>query len=205
MAGCRCPDCRGANNAYQLRWRRLARRPDRVRLPASLPAGAVRAHIAELRATGMALREIARQAEVGPSTIVDIVKGRTCRPATRARILAVVPAPPPRSESHESLGYAGEALDVLEPLRLLVEPRELAWKEHAECRRLSLTQADMVRVFFPTRGQPVELGRRICARCPVCAECLEFALATRAHGVWGGTSGQQRDDILKDRREAARA
>jgi WhiB family transcriptional regulator, redox-sensing transcriptional regulator len=52
--------------------------------------------------------------------------------------------------------------------------------------------------FFPIRGEPVSKAKAICARCPVCADCLEFALALgeRLDGIWGGTSQYQRHQIL---------
>ena len=41
-------------------------------------------------------------------------------------------------------------------------------------------------------GQAAQ-AKAICARCRVRPECLRFALATReAHGVWGGTSEEER-------------
>lgn len=55
--------------------------------------------------------------------------------------------------------------------------------------------------FFPSDGVGVEVAKRICATCPVSAECLEYALEHRIdHGVWGGTSERQRRRILKQRR-----
>jgi WhiB family redox-sensing transcriptional regulator len=41
----------------------------------------------------------------------------------------------------------------------------------------------------------VQLARAkaVCARCPVAAQCLDYALATgQQHGVWGGTSEEER-------------
>ncbi|HEX4288967.1 MAG TPA: WhiB family transcriptional regulator, partial [Trebonia sp.] len=36
-----------------------------------------------------------------------------------------------------------------------------------------------------------------CARCPVRSECLDFALRTRQmHGVWGGTTAEERYLLL---------
>jgi WhiB family transcriptional regulator, redox-sensing transcriptional regulator len=61
-------------------------------------------------------------------------------------------------------------------------------------------------IFFPvssTGPATVQLrqAKIICNRCPVRAECLEFALVTRqAHGVWGGTSERERTRIWAKRR-----
>lgn len=57
-------------------------------------------------------------------------------------------------------------------------------------------------LFFPSDGVGVEIARRICADCPVQAECLEYALENRIdHGVWGGASERERRRILKRRRD----
>lgn len=48
-------------------------------------------------------------------------------------------------------------------------------------------------IFFPLRGEAGVEAKRICARCPVKAECLQFALETDERwGVWGGTSAFER-------------
>ena len=55
--------------------------------------------------------------------------------------------------------------------------------------------------FFPSDGVGVEVAKRICATCPVAAECLNYALDNRIdHGVWGATSERQRRRMLKGRR-----
>jgi len=42
-------------------------------------------------------------------------------------------------------------------------------------------------LFFETYGQALELARKLCAGCPVRAECLSGALQRgEPHGVWGG-------------------
>jgi WhiB family redox-sensing transcriptional regulator len=75
---------------------------------------------------------------------------------------------------------------------------ELDWMARGLCR--GRPAAD----FFPSDGVGVERARQICAECPVCTRCLEYALAERIdHGVWGGTSERQRRRLQKARREAA--
>lgn len=69
------------------------------------------------------------------------------------------------------------------------------WMARGNCRYEPPT------TFFPSDGVGVEVAKRICATCPVSAECLEYALEHRIdHGVWGGTSERQRRRILKKRR-----
>jgi WhiB family redox-sensing transcriptional regulator len=60
--------------------------------------------------------------------------------------------------------------------------------------------------FFPSDGVGVEHARKVCAGCPVQAECLEYALQYRIeHGVWGGASERERRRILRSRRTGARS
>lgn len=48
-------------------------------------------------------------------------------------------------------------------------------------------------VFFPSRGEDVELARQFCWRCPVRDACLDYALRSGEHfGVWGGKSERAR-------------
>jgi WhiB family transcriptional regulator, redox-sensing transcriptional regulator len=76
------------------------------------------------------------------------------------------------------------------------------WGSRAACR-----SADP-ELFFPiSEGGPstaeITRAKAVCARCEVCSECLAFALATReTHGVWGGTSPEERA-LLRKRARAA--
>lgn len=72
-------------------------------------------------------------------------------------------------------------------------------------RRAACTDEDP-ELFFPvgTTGpalRDTEAAKRVCARCPVIAECLEFALGCgRTSGVWGGTCEEERDALLRSTR-----
>ncbi len=47
--------------------------------------------------------------------------------------------------------------------------------------------------FFPEAGGSGRDAKKICTRCEVRTECLEWALATdQRFGVWGGTSERER-------------
>ena len=75
-----------------------------------------------------------------------------------------------------------------------------SWMARAACRDLP------PETFFPEDGGGVEVARRICARCPVREDCLEYALSRHiAHGVWGGTSERGRQRLQAARRAAAEA
>ncbi|MEH0449445.1 WhiB family transcriptional regulator [Streptomyces sp. B21-102] len=58
-------------------------------------------------------------------------------------------------------------------------------------------------LFFPvgTAGPALReaaAAKRVCARCPVRAECLSYALGSgQTSGVWGGTGEQERVALLR--------
>ena len=71
------------------------------------------------------------------------------------------------------------------------------WRAEAAC-----VTADP-ELFFPfaagaLSARQANQARRICARCPVRVQCLKFAMdIPEAHGIWGGTTPQER---LRQRR-----
>jgi WhiB family redox-sensing transcriptional regulator len=78
-----------------------------------------------------------------------------------------------------------------------------AWTELALC-----AQSDPD-AWFPERGQNVNLAKLICRRCPVRAECLDYALSGAdtwqgiATGIWGGTTPRERQTLRRAGRKAA--
>ncbi len=77
-------------------------------------------------------------------------------------------------------------------------------------------QAGAVRPGRPRRLVPgqnqrelTRLVKRICGRCPVRAQCLEYALSGAdtwggiATGIWGGTTPQERDRLRQKRKAVA--
>jgi WhiB family redox-sensing transcriptional regulator len=80
-----------------------------------------------------------------------------------------------------------------------------AWADRALC-----AEADPD-AWFPDNGQNdrATIAKRICARCPVRAECLEHALAGAdtwhgiAFGIWGGTTVQERRTLRRARQAVA--
>ena len=87
--------------------------------------------------------------------------------------------------------------------RNLAAPARFAarWRQRAACRGTDLD------VFFPERGEPAEPARQVCARCPVCQPCLEYALSNRiTHGIWGGLTERERrplqSRLVQDSRRA---
>jgi WhiB family transcriptional regulator, redox-sensing transcriptional regulator len=83
--------------------------------------------------------------------------------------------------------------------------RSAEWQQYGLCRAEDST------VFFPPahfehkpeREAREAKAKEICMRCPVRAECLDWALDTREpFGVWGGYSESERRQILLGKRQA---
>ncbi len=75
-----------------------------------------------------------------------------------------------------------------------------AWQEQALCAQVG------GEAFFPEQGNPAGPAKRICARCPVQVECLEYALDNNEpYGVWGGMTPEERKRAAAQRRKAAAA
>lgn len=54
-------------------------------------------------------------------------------------------------------------------------------------------------LFFPLSGWSAD-AKRVCARCPVTEQCLQFSLDTRSDdGVWGGLSEGERRSLRRRR------
>nr|WP_269814155.1 WhiB family transcriptional regulator [Glycomyces dulcitolivorans] len=59
--------------------------------------------------------------------------------------------------------------------------------------------------FFPEKGGSTRDAKRICARCEVKENCLQYALDhDERFGIWGGLSERERRKIKRQAREAAR-
>jgi hypothetical protein len=86
---------------------------------------------------------------------------------------------------------AADGLDIVHRL-----VRREPWMADGLC----VTRDLPVEVFFPTRGQDVDMAKQVCAPCPVRVECLEYALdGGEAFGIWGGTSERERRRIRRRR------
>jgi WhiB family transcriptional regulator, redox-sensing transcriptional regulator len=63
-------------------------------------------------------------------------------------------------------------------------------------------------LFFPIGGggagiAEIARAKAVCGRCPVREQCLDYAVESRqAHGVWGGTTVDERRAIAARRRRA---
>lgn len=76
------------------------------------------------------------------------------------------------------------------PLDLLGRPPE--WQELGTCAQ---TDPD---AFYPEKGGSVREAKAVCNRCPVTAECLDYAIRRdERYGVWGGTTERERRAIKR--------
>ncbi|GFG72712.1 hypothetical protein MBOT_00770 [Mycobacterium botniense] len=81
---------------------------------------------------------------------------------------------------------------------LIIHLDEQRWMLDALC-----TETDP-EIFFPDKGGSVRDAKKICRRCDVRAECLDYALANgERFGVWGGLSERERRPMHRRARRIA--
>lgn len=86
---------------------------------------------------------------------------------------------------------------------------EEPWEELARCANLPMRDYDP---FYPGPGggrEAYETAKRICAPCPVKAECLALALkiesdSYKRYGCWGGLTPEERDKIARSSKRKSR-
>jgi WhiB family redox-sensing transcriptional regulator len=68
------------------------------------------------------------------------------------------------------------------------------WSERALCKETD------PETFYPEKGGSTREAKRICGRCEVKAECLEYALKhDERYGIWGGLSDRERRRLKRKR------
>jgi WhiB family redox-sensing transcriptional regulator len=61
---------------------------------------------------------------------------------------------------------------------------QAAWRSNARCASIT---GSLATTFFSEELEDMAVAKRICAECPVMADCLEGALDRyEPYGVWGG-------------------
>jgi len=81
-----------------------------------------------------------------------------------------------------------------------------SWAAYAACSEPGVDPE----LFFPLgdfglSARPAAAAMAICARCPVRAECLDWALRVgEPAGIWGGTTPDERRRLRHAARTAAR-
>mgnify|MGYP007071578867 FL=1 len=165
-----------------------------------VPAEPTLDRLSELYATDMTQADIAEATGLPLSTIRSITPDRTM---VRARTEQAI------AELHAAEGLAGMDRSDADPLAdwliFLEDIGSQQWRRDAECRRLSGTVRDRVNLFFPDRGGDTATPKAVCARCPVTAECEDFAVRTGTLiGIWGQRTGSDLRSIRHDDQVAAR-
>lgn len=81
---------------------------------------------------------------------------------------------------------ASTSVDQLPDVAALIGAPD--WHTWAACRD------EPVSTFFPTLGKQATAARKVCAVCPVFADCYSWALAQgdELAGIWAGTTAAQR-------------
>jgi WhiB family redox-sensing transcriptional regulator len=80
---------------------------------------------------------------------------------------------------------------------LVLANADYSWRNGAICRD---TDPDL---FFPvgTTGYAlvqIDRAKEVCGECPVCIDCLQYALDTNQDsGIWGGTSEEERRTLRR--------
>lgn len=68
-----------------------------------------------------------------------------------------------------------------------MNPWRLDWSKRAACLNMDTD------LFYPDKGRSTRMAKAVCRRCPVTAQCLEWALEhNERFGVWGGLSEPER-------------
>lgn len=74
---------------------------------------------------------------------------------------------------------------------------ELDWLANARCEGMD------PELFFPRKSDAQKEIIKFCLGCPVRLDCLQYALDAGAeHGVWGGTTQDERKKLRRKRQAA---
>lgn len=77
---------------------------------------------------------------------------------------------------------------------LTLVPDPDSWRQYAACHGANPALWYLDR----SRGEGFKEARAVCARCPVRAQCLQWALAhNERFGMWGGLSPQERRHLRR--------
>lgn len=81
----------------------------------------------------------------------------------------------------------------------LWELLDLGSPESTDWMREGLCAQTDPEAFFPFRGGDVGSAKAVCAACPVCDRCRDYAVARpELCGIWGGTSARERVALRRD-------
>lgn len=67
------------------------------------------------------------------------------------------------------------------------------WYEEALCA------SHPIDLWFPQTGHDSVKAKKICGRCPSLESCRDYGLKHEEHGIWGGLTPVERNEIRKKR------
>jgi WhiB family redox-sensing transcriptional regulator len=71
--------------------------------------------------------------------------------------------------------------------------------EEPEWQDLALCAETDPEAFFPEKGGSVREAKKVCRKCEVRAQCLEYALENdERFGIWGGLSERERRHVKRE-------
>lgn len=75
---------------------------------------------------------------------------------------------------------------------------DTSWMANGACRQTGVPTW----MFFPGLGDSTTLQKAlgVCATCRVTTQCLNYALTNNTEGVWGGTTGRERQLMRRQRK-----
>lgn len=73
-----------------------------------------------------------------------------------------------------------------------ITPKEMAWRNDASCK-----EVDTSKFFSTPMSSNIAQAISICKSCPVRSQCFHESLAFAYHGIWGGSTHDQRLAIVK--------
>lgn len=53
--------------------------------------------------------------------------------------------------------------------------------------------------IFDDESRRIDLAEKVCARCPIRRQCLNWALENEEHGFWAGTTPQMRQSMRRSK------
>lgn len=66
------------------------------------------------------------------------------------------------------------------------------WRDKAACKNVDTN------IFFGSpKSESISVAKKICKKCSVNSACLKSALTYQYHGVWGNTTEDERNYIIK--------
>lgn len=73
-----------------------------------------------------------------------------------------------------------------------ITPREMSWRKNAAC-----SDMDTSKFFSTPTSSNISYAISICKTCPVRQDCFYESITFAYHGIWGGSTHEQRVAITK--------